>query len=351
MYTKNSAAGKSIHLSRVSFRGVVSAYPKFEVRNIDFHKQFPLGAINEIAKLTGVQTRRVASADQTASDLSFEAALKLLNELNWDTQTIDGLIFVSQTPDFKLPATACSLQRRLGLGIHCVAFDVNLGCSGYVYGLWLASKLIDGDSVKRVLLLAGDTSSKLVNSLDRSTALLFGDAGSATALEFEPSAGRSFYVLGTDGRGEDNLKTPRNLYRSYQSEQKSVEEVEGNYLYMNGPEVFNFTIRSVPLMIKSLLQDSGQTIETIDYILFHQANEFMLKHIARKLKLPLDKVPMNIQRFGNTSSASIPLLMTTVETQNLASSNVVIAGFGVGYSWAAAFLSLGGMQVCQWVEV
>lgn len=289
--------------------------------------------------------------NQTTADLAEAAARELLADLAWDADSVDALVFVSQTPDYRLPATACALQNRLQLGTHCAAFDVNLGCSGYVYGLWMASRLIDGHAVKRVLLLAGDTSSKLVNPEDRATALLFGDAGTATALEFDPAAPPTPYVLGTDGRGEKNLIIPQGAYRTSCGADDGVPQADPSYLYMNGPEVFNFTIRSVPMMVNAVLEGSGKSVHDIGCALFHQANAFMLKHIAKKLKLPADKFPLNIDRFGNTSSATIPLLMCTLQDPSVLQGDVVMAGFGVGYSWAAALVSLKTMTVCRWVEV
>jgi 3-oxoacyl-[acyl-carrier-protein] synthase-3 len=346
----NTIAGKHIRIDHVALRGVVSASPLTEIHNRDLTDRFNAQLIEEICKMTGVRSRRVAADNQTTSDLSEAAARQLMDDLSWELNSVDALVFVSQTPDYRLPATACALQNRLELGTHCAAFDVNLGCSGYVYGLWLASKLIDGHAVKRVLLLAGDTSSKLVHPEDRATALLFGDAGTATALEFDPLAPATAYVLGTDGRGEKNLIIPKSNYRGT-SEALGLHDSHPDYLYMNGPEVFNFTIRSVPMMVNAVLESSNKTVNDIGCALFHQANAFMLKHIAKKLKLPAEKCPLNIDRFGNTSSATIPLLMTTIEDRHVLEGHVVMAGFGVGYSWAAALLSLQGMKVCRWMEV
>ncbi|MFG6468683.1 ketoacyl-ACP synthase III [Roseateles sp. BYS87W] len=347
----NTPAGKHVRVDHVALRGVVSASPRTEVRNQDLTDRFSPELIEEIGKMTGVRARRVAAENQTTSDLAEAAARELLADLGWEADSVDALVFVSQTPDYRLPATACALQSRLQLGTHCAAFDVNLGCSGYVYGLWLASRLIDGHAVKRVLLLAGDTSSKLVNPDDRATALLFGDAGTATALEYDANAPATPYVLGTDGRGEMNLIIPKSTYRGACGTTPALPESHPDYLYMNGPEVFNFTIRSVPLMVNAVLEGAGKTVNDIGAALFHQANAFMLKHIAKKLKLPAEKFPLNIDRFGNTSSATIPLLMSTMEDRQALAGDVVMAGFGVGYSWAAALVSLQQMRVCRWVEV
>jgi 3-oxoacyl-[acyl-carrier-protein] synthase-3 len=192
----DTQAGMQVRVEDVALRGVVSVVPATVKSNQDFLGQFDQNLISEITKMTGVESRRISDPDQTTADIAYVAAQHLLTQLKWDVDSVDALIFVSQTPDYRLPATACLLQERLGLKIQCAAFDVNLGCSGYVYGLWLASRLIDGVSVKRVLLVAGDTSSKLTNPEDRSTALLFGDAATATGLEFEKGTALHFMSSG-----------------------------------------------------------------------------------------------------------------------------------------------------------
>lgn len=343
--------GKALNVRCVALRGIVSAVPDAVVGNAVFEEKFGAKAVAEISRMTGVQSRRVASANQTTADLAEAAARQLLQKLQWDSESIDAIVFVSQTPDYRLPATACALQARLQLPAHCAAFDINLGCSGYVYGLWVASKLIDGAGIRRVLLLAGDTSTKLVNPEDRATSMLFGDAGTATAIEFDETAAPSWYVLGTDGGGEKNLIFPRSQYRSALPAGEKLSAASPDHLYMDGAEVFNFTIRSVPLLINQVLRVSDKDISDLTYVLFHQANAFMLKHIAKKLSLRADQFPMNIDRFGNTSSASIPLLLASLGSEVRTANDVVLAGFGVGYSWAAVQLSLNGLEVCDLLEV
>lgn len=351
MTTHHSSKGMRILTEKVALRGIVSAVPSRVKQNSEFMDVFDEQVIAEVSKMTGVQTRRVAGADQTTADLCEAAARQLMHDLQWESDSIDAILFISQTPDYRLPATACALQARLGLATHCAALDVNLGCSGYVYGLWLASRLIDGVAVKRVLLLVGDTTSKTVDPTDRATAMLFGDAGTATALEFSADAMASYYVLGTDGQGERNLIIPNSLYRSKSKLDVRMQNVNPDFLFMDGAEVFNFTLRSIPSLVSDVLAFADIQIDQVDQFLFHQANTFMIRHIAKKLKLPAEKVPINISRFGNTSSASIPLLISELrETQSM-SGMQVMAGFGVGYSWAATVMNFDAMLSCRLIEV
>jgi 3-oxoacyl-[acyl-carrier-protein] synthase-3 len=346
------AAGLAVKLESVSVKGVVCAVPKQEVPNRAFHEQFGEAAVAEIVKMIGVHSRRQAREDQTTADLCQSSAEVLLNDLGWSKDSVDALIFVTQTPDYRLPATACALQGRLQLGKACIAFDVNLGCSGYVYGLWLAAKLLDGKSVKRVLLLVGETPSKTLDPNDRATAMLFGDAGSATALEFDEHAKSSYFILGTDGTGERHLMIPQGAYKKFENDDPRLGNLDPSCLFMDGAEVFNFTLKSVPPLVVDLLAFSGYEREQVDAFLFHQANEFMLKHIAKKAKLPPEKTPINIGSFGNTSSASIPLLLVDrVPTLASIPNTIAMIGFGVGYSWSAALMEINAMKANKIIEI
>jgi 3-oxoacyl-[acyl-carrier-protein] synthase-3 len=232
------------------------------------------------------------------------------------------------------------LQHRLALPTSCAAFDVNLGCSGYVYGLWIAASLVAAGQ-RRVLLLVGDTINKLVSPLDRATALLFGDAGSATALESDPDAGPMHFVLGTNGAGGRHLIVPAGGARQPHTAETSVRSARENGnvrsdddLHMVGAEIFAFTLKEVPPLIDQALAAAGWTRDDVDHVVFHQANRFMLQHLARKMNLDEAKVTMALQQFGNTSSASIPLALSSAVRAD-AHKKFILAGFGVGYSWAA----------------
>ncbi|MES2105940.1 MAG: ketoacyl-ACP synthase III [Pseudomonadota bacterium] len=345
-------SGLSVKLEKFSVKGLVCALPKQEIRNEAFHEKFGEDAVADITKMIGVQSRRKAHDDQTAADLCQVSAEALLEDLAWPKESVDALIFVTQTPDYKLPATACALQGRLQLNKACAAFDVNLGCSGYVYGLWLAAKLLDGQSIKRVLLLVGETPSKITNPDDRATALLFGDAGSATALEFDENAKDSYFILGTDGGGERHLMIAEGASKKYHHDDPRLANSDASRLFMDGGEVFNFTLKSVPPLVNDLLAFSGYSSAQVDAFLFHQANNFMLKHIIKKTKIPTERAPININRFGNTSSASIPLLMAD-QLPAIARTGgpVAMIGFGVGYSWSAALMDINSMSVNKLIEI
>ena len=307
----------------------------------------------EVAKISfssGVLRRHLAGEDVCTSDLCFAAATQVLKATGWEPESVGGLIFVSQTPDYVLPATACSLHGRLGLSKECVAFDVNLGCSGYVYGLWLAGNLIGKSSLKRILLLAGDTISRLVSPQDRSVAMLFGDAGTATALEFHPAATPMFFELGTDGKGERHLAVNAGGFRRRRSPETDVrsEREGGNIrsdedLFMNGGEIFAFTLKTVPKLCQAVLGHAGWEADEVDAFVMHQANRFMLQHLTKLMRLPPDKVVLALETYGNTSSASIPLALTAKLSERLAREKLkmVLAGFGVGFSWAAVALECG----------
>lgn len=341
-----SEAGRRTKSSDARIVGVVSCVPQRLVDNSDFLAKFGDKA-NEIAKMTGVLERRWVAPGQTTADLCEAAARSLMEELGWTAESVDAVIFVSQTPDYRLPATACALHGRLGLSPGAIAYDVNLGCSGYPYGLWMAMSAIQTGAADRVLLLVGDTISKTVDPEDRSTAMLFGDAGTATAIE--RGAGGASFVLGSDGRGERNLIIPQGAYRSADSGFETLGDRRLDALYMDGGEIFNFTLKAVPALVQTTIEHGGVPVEDYDAFCFHQANAFMVKHLIKKAKLPVEKVPINIDRYGNTSSASIPLLMTTDLAERLKSGSTRLAmfGFGVGYSWASAALELEPLRVAR----
>ncbi|HEX4326339.1 MAG TPA: ketoacyl-ACP synthase III [Burkholderiales bacterium] len=340
--------GNVLRLPQGRIAGVVASVPKRVVGNDHFLQTYSADEVGNIEKMVGVKERRWVDLGQTTADLCAAAASRLLEQLQWAPESIDALIFVSQTPDYRLPATASVLQDRLGLGRHCAAFDVNLGCSGYVYGLWLAMQMLQGGGMSRVLLLVGDTISKVVDPADRASAMLFGDAGSATAVEAGGSGGT--FVLGSDGAGAPNLIIEQGAFR-----QPAAGQREGGRnpacLRMDGGEIFNFTLKVVPGLVNALHAAAG-VAGSVDYYLFHQANQFMLKHLAKKAKLKEDQVPINIDRYGNTSSATIPLLMSTElsEILTLEKKSVAMCGFGVGYSWAGALLEVGPLKVLERIE-
>lgn len=348
----SSAIGREAQVAGARIAGLVSCLPREQVDNGGFAERFGQAQVDEVVKMIGVQSRRRVAPGQTTRDLCRAAGARLLEGLGWAPDSVDALILVSQTPDYRLPASACALQADLGLPPGVIAFDVNLGCSGYPYGLWLAQTMVAGGAARRVLLAVGDTISRIVDPGDRATAMLFGDAGTVTAIEADAD-GRAHYILGSDGRGAANLVVPEGGFREHvPGADARLDGRDPAALYMDGGEIFNFTLRSVPPLVARTVEHAGVALDDHDAFLFHQANLFMLKHLAKKAKLAPEKVPMNIDRYGNTSSASIPLLMTTDLAERLRAGPTRLAmfGFGVGYSWASASLNVGPLPICETIE-
>jgi 3-oxoacyl-[acyl-carrier-protein] synthase-3 len=346
------AIGRHARTTGARIAGVVSCLPPRVVENDSFIEQFGDG-VAEVTKMTGVERRYYVEEGVTTSDMCFAAANRLMDKLGWERDSVDGFIFVTQSPDFPLPATACLLQDRLGLSTNTIAFDVNLGCSGYPYGLWMTMAGIQTGAMKRVLLAVGDISSRTIDTTDRSTALLFGDCGTVTAIEAsDDEDSDATFVLGTDGRGGENLVLPTSRHRNVKAEGK-LEGRDLSMVYMDGAEIFNFTLKSVPPLIRESVELAGKSIDDYDAFLLHQANKFMITHIAKKAKLPKEKVPINIDRYGNTSSATIPLLMTTDMAESLSTDTRQIGmfGFGVGYSWASASMKVGPLQCVETITL
>lgn len=344
-----AAPGRTVSVAGSRIAGLVSCVPSRIVDNAPFRERFGDKA-TDIEKMTGVLERRWTDEDTTTADLCQRAAEHLLARLGWARDSVDALFFVTQTPDYRLPATACALQGRLGLSRQVVAFDINLGCSGYPYGLWLAMTTIASGAARRVLLLVGDTITKTVDPEDRSTAMLFGDAGTATAIEVD-AAGEAHFVLGTDGTGERQLMIAEGAYRTPPLPAEDASGPKADALYMDGGAIFNFTLATVPPLVAATLERAGG-VDQFDAFLFHQANAFMLRHLAKKAKLPADKVPVNIDRFGNTSSATIPLLMTTDMADRLKADTMRLGmfGFGVGFSWGSADIAVGPLTCVDTID-
>lgn len=337
-------------LSGVRITGIASAVPEAVAGVEELRAGFPDADVDKITKSIGVITRHIADAETTTSDLCLAAARKLLADTQIDPNEIDLVVFVSQTPDYILPATSCVIHGHLGLRRECAAFDINLGCSGYTYGLWTVGHLLKSSGMRRALLLAGDTVSKICNPADKSVMPVFGDAGTATLLEADPTAEPIAFALGTDGKGVENLIVPAGGFRQARTAASGEAAVcaDGNVrsqddLYMNGAEIFAFTLREVPALMAEIFAASGWSIEDTDYFVFHQANDFMLEHLRKRLKVPADKFVKSLGDYGNTSSASIPLALNHKLKESLQSGpkKLVLAGFGVGYSWAAAAVTLG----------
>jgi 3-oxoacyl-[acyl-carrier-protein] synthase-3 len=319
----------------------------------DVRAEYPHWPVDKIAAKTGIRARRLAAEDETAGDLAFHAATALLQKHpQWRTE-IDYLIYCSQSPDHLIPSTACVLQHRLGLSENCGAYDFQLGCSGYVYGLQMAHALIAAKEARRVLLVTSDTYSKYIHPGDRTVRMLFGDGASATLIidDEEQTSALGPFVVGTDGGGAPNLIVPAGGFRLPRSEQTSAEYVDAagcvrsqNHLYMDGQAVFSFAISRVPPLVAATLDRAGLTVADIDWFVYHQANRFMLENLAICSNIPREKMVYYLEEVGNTVSSSIPMAIEHYVNQGriVRGQRLLLVGFGVGYSWGACVIEWRG---------
>ena len=339
---------KSI-FKNVKIRAIAATVPKNRVRNLFDHEFSSEDDRKKIVALTGVTEYRKASPNICSSDLCSESAKAIFEGMKVDPKSIDGIVFATMTPDYRVPSTACILQDRLGCSTSVVAYDINMGCSGYIVGLYNACSLIQGAGLKRVLLLAGDTQTKLCHDKDKNVVFLLGDGGSATLLEAAEEADDIKIELMTDGGRFKALYVPAGSFRNPSTEKTRhvTERPDGGLrsdenLYMDGMEIFKFSSTDVVKTIQAFMESGRLSAETVDYLVLHQANKFMNDKIARKLNFPPGKVPYSIQVYGNTGSASIPL--TIVHNYNNMKGEgkirCLISGFGVGLSWGCADLTL-----------
>ena len=330
--------------SHIRITGISACAPKQVVDNELVYSKW--GGYDNFLLSTGIAHHHNTSKDICASDLCVEAVEKLLFELKWNKSEIDAIVFVSQTPDYNcVPATSNILQYRLGLSNDCLALDIALGCSGWIYGLNVLSALMQNGTIKRGLLLAGDTPSKFCSEQDKSTYPLFGDAGTATALEYDPQCEQELqFVMKSDGSGSQvimikdggyrNRITPNSFRKSEYGDGIIRDDTE---LLLDGMSVFSFGISKAPQIVNELIDHYAIEKDSIDLFTFHQANMFMNEKIRKKLKLPVEKVPYSLQDFGNTSCASIPLTLVSQCGKRLQNEHLrhIACGFGVGLSWGA----------------
>lgn len=348
-----------LDINNVAIRGLSCCVPA----NIYENVEYPIGikSINKLISTIGIERKRTADVDTCSSDLCLRASEKLLNELHWGKNEIDCLIFVSQTPDYRIPPTSCLLQFKLGLSRECFTLDISLGCSGWIYGLSVISSLISSGNgkIRKALLLAGDTPSKFVSYKNNSAWPLFGDAGSATALEFEKDAEGMKFHLATDGSGANSIIIRDGGFRNYISATSydindcdEEDHHNGRHLSLDGIEVFSFGIDKGPESVNNLIEKFSLSKDDIDYFIFHQANRFLNENIRRKLKLPTEKVPYSLKNFGNTSCASIPITMVTELQENLMNKCLkhVACGFGSGLSWGSVYFSTDHIIVPELIE-
>ena len=341
-----------LEFKNVRIAGVSAGVPKRKVCNLDIQDISADYDSAAFVETTGVLERRLDEA-LTTSDLCVAAAERLIGDLGWDKADVDGLIFVSQTTDYYLPATACIVQDRLGLSKECYAEDIVLGCSGWVYGLSSIVSLMANGGIKKALLMAGDAR-RHVKTNDP----LFGFAGTATALEYEEGADGFQFHFGTDGSGFDAIIIPDGGSRNQVTERSFNDElIDGKHYNrmqtrMKGMDVFSFGISTAPKSVKKLAERFGFDYLNADYFVFHQANMKMNNMIAKKLKLPADKVPSCMYHFGNTSSASIPLtIVTQLKGKCEDKAKFICCGFGVGLSWGTVAFETDNVVISDLVEV
>jgi len=342
----------------IGIRAISAAVPKTVIDNYKYTKYFPEEQVKEVVDKIGILERRFADENTCSSDLCYAAAEKLLIDNNINKNEIDLLIFISQTPDYRMPATSLLLQDRLGLSNNCVAFDINLGCSAFIYGLSVAYSMMQQISFRKALILDGETRSKVYSAKDRTTAFIFGDAGVAALIDKDIAFDKSYFSLNSDGSREDLIKIKAGGYRYPSSPDTLKEKVVDNWGnirtdeqgYMKGGDVFNFVIREIPRDIKAMWEYSGQDKDAIDYYVFHQANGFMNTHIANKLKLDTHKILSTITKYGNTSSVSVPLTITS-ELKNKKQGKLLLSAFGVGLTWASAIIELKDCVISDIVEI
>jgi 3-oxoacyl-[acyl-carrier-protein] synthase-3 len=339
----------------IDIKAIYTTTPKNKFYFSQLNELYGKSEVSKIVKATGISSVRISNQNTTASDLCEFSAKKLIEDIDVNPEDIDGLIFVSQTRDYLLPQTSNLLQHKLGLSTSIVCFDLPLGCSGYINGLLQASLLINS-GCRNVLVLAGDTTSKIINDKDRANRMVFGDAGSATLIsKGENKIGFNIY---NDGNGYRDLIIPAGGFRTpstmktkmnLESEDGSIRSAED--LFMNGMNVFNFAITKVPKLIKEIVSESPFiNLVNVEGYYLHQANQFMVGYLRKKMKLSEEKMPVEVDGYGNTGPSSIPLLLTLLNQKKSKSANKknsIMCGFGVGLSWGACYVNLKDTQIIK----
>ena len=352
-------------MAYLSFNGVgitalSAAVPKTVINNYEYTEYFDAEQVKQIVDKVEIYNRRFADDNTCSSDLCFAAAERLLSDNQVDRSEIDLLIFISQTPDYRMPATSVLLQERLGLSHSTIAFDINLGCSAFIYGLCVVFSMLQNTSIRKALILDGETRSKVYSPKDRRTAFLFGDGGVAALVEKNDKFGQSWFSLNSDGSRENLIKINGGGYRMPSSVETVKEKVVDEYGnirseeqgYMNGSDVFNFVISEIPKDIKNLFYYSGCTLSECNFYVFHQANNFINKYLIKKLKLDTSKIPSTVEKYGNTSSVSVPLtIVDQLKDKMDGDKTVMLSAFGVGMTWATAIIPFHNVKISSIVEV
>lgn len=340
---------------------MAACVPHTVIDNYKYTQYFSEEEVRKVVDKVGIYERRFADQNTCSSDLCFAAAEKLFVDNQIDRSEIDLLVFVSQTPDYRMPATSIILQERLKLNNSVIAFDINLGCSGFLYGLSTVYSFMQQKGLRKALLLDGETRSKVYSPKDRRSAFLFGDAGVAALIERNEKFGNSYFSLNSDGSRADLIMIKGGGYRhpsSLDTLKERVVDEFGNIRsdeqgYMKGADVFNFVIVEIPRDIKRLFQFAEIEKEQVDYYVFHQANDFINSYIAKKLKLDTERIPSTIHKYGNTSSVSVPLTIVSELKSQLKETNktLMLSAFGVGLTWGTAIVPFSDCHISDVVEL
>lgn len=328
---------------KVFIKAISYYLPEKVVTNEQLVEEFPEWSVEKIAKKVGINERHIAAADETAGDMAYKAAKKLISENNIDKSTIDFVLLCTQSPDYFLPSTSCIIQDRLGLQTKCGAFDFNLGCSGYEYGLAVAKGLIVGGIAHNVLLLTAETYNKHIHPMDKGNRTIFGDGASASLISTEGFAEIGEFVLGSDGSGYDRLIHKTGAMRQY-SQLNDLHYDENNnplssdYLFMDGKAIFDFTSEVVPSMIDETLEKHDLKMDDVDLFVFHQANKYMINYLRKLMGIDKEKFYVFMENVGNTVSSTIPIALCEALKEGKLHGNIVLAGFGVGLSYGATVI-------------
>ena len=326
-------------------KGIAYYLPDTVLTNEELVKQFPEWTVDKISKKVGISERHVTTEDETAGDMAVKAAEKLFAEKGFDRSVIDFVLLCTQSPDYHLPSTSCIIQDKLGLSTRCGAFDFNLGCSGYEYGLAVAKGLVVSGIAKNILLLTAETYTKYIHPQDKGNRTIFGDGATATLVSDSGYAEIGEFCLGTDGSGAEQLIVKSGCARHFQLVNDYQIDEEGGIhssdnLYMNGKAIFDFTSDVVPPMIDETLQKNGLNMEVVDLFVFHQANKYMINYIRKMMGIDKERFYICMENVGNTVSSTIPIALCEAEQEGKLKGNIVLAGFGVGLSYGAVILKI-----------
>lgn len=347
-----------VKINGLKISAISACVPKNQLDLYSLGDSFGESEVNKIINTTGIKSIRQADSQTTSADLCYLSSKEILETTKIDASEIDGLIFVSQTGDYKMPQTSHILQHRLGLKEDTICFDLPIGCNGYVYGLFQASLLIKSSACKKILVLCGDTITKIINDQDRSLKMVFGDGGSSTLVE--KGDDEMSFVIYSDGEKYQDLiiKSGGGRLPYSESDDDLIIDTDGNArknsdLYMDGMSIFNFAITRVPVLIDEILQYTNWNKEDVDLFALHQANKFMIDYLRKKIKVPLHKMPVVVDGFGNTGPATIPILLTELLNENKSSKleKVILCGFGVGLSWGAVSCNLTNTNIIKTLEI